>query len=156
MKARVLVVDDEPSLLRLTEYSLRAEGYTVTTAETAAEGLRKVHTERPDLLVLDVMLPDMSGVEVCQQIRGNPETADLPIIMLSARALTTDKVKGLRSGADEYVTKPVDSARRPPPPGSGRGAARPCRRPPAAGFDRRSRQRSARRRRVRGRGASPA
>jgi len=109
MGAKILVVDDEPSLLRLTGYSLEIEGYEVITAQTGAEALKKVHTERPDLIVLDVMLPDMNGLEVCRQLRSSPEMVDLPIIMLSARTQVTDRVKGLKSGADEYVTKPFDS-----------------------------------------------
>jgi DNA-binding response OmpR family regulator len=109
MRGKVLVVDDEPSLLRLTEYSLGIEGYKVLTAQTGADALAKVQADRPDVIVLDVMLPDMSGLEVCRQLRSNPETIDLPIIMLSARVQVTDRVRGLKAGADEYVTKPFDS-----------------------------------------------
>lgn len=109
MRAKILVVDDEPSLLRLTGYSLQIEGYEVITAQTAGEALAKVRSERPDLIVLDVMLPDMSGLEACRLLRADAETVDLPIIMLSARAQVTDRVRGLKAGADEYLTKPFDS-----------------------------------------------
>ncbi len=136
MRAKILVVDDEPSLLRLTGYSLEIEGYEVLTAQTAGEALAKVRSEHPDLIVLDVMLPDMSGLDACRQLRADAETADLPIIMLSARAQVTDRVRGLKAGADEYMTKPFDSEelitrietllertrrfRRVPPPPQGR------------------------------------
>jgi DNA-binding response OmpR family regulator len=108
MSTKILIVDDEPNLLRLIGYALQIEGYEIVTAECGAEGLSKVAEERPDLVVLDVMLPDMTGIEVCQQLRSTPEAAGLPIIMLSARAQSADKIRGLQVGADEYVTKPVD------------------------------------------------
>jgi len=108
MSAKVLVVDDEPNVLRLMGYALEIEGYEVITAETGTEALERIETEQPDLVVLDVMLPDISGIDVCRQLRGRPETRNLPIIMLSARTRVADKIKGLRSGADEYVTKPVE------------------------------------------------
>jgi pilus assembly protein CpaE len=108
LSAKVLIVDDEPNLLRLIEYSLEVEGYEIVTALNGAEALEQIRTEQPALLILDIMLPDMSGLDVCRQLRGEPETIDLPIIMLSARAQVRDKVKGLEAGADEYVTKPVE------------------------------------------------
>ncbi len=109
MKSKIMIVDDEPNILRLIGYSLEAAGYEIVTAKTGAEALKVVALEQPDLIVLDVMLPDMSGMDVCQQLRKNPQTTDLPIIMLSARAQVADKVEGLKAGADEYVTKPVDA-----------------------------------------------
>ena len=109
MSAKILVVDDEPNVLRLIGYALQVEGYEIGTAETGVEALNEVETERPDLVILDIMLPDLSGIEVCQQLRSKTEMIDLPIIMLSARAQVADKIKGLEAGADEYVTKPVDS-----------------------------------------------
>ena len=108
MSGRILIVDDEPNMLRLGEYALKTAGYETLTAETGMKALKLVQTERPDLVILDLMLPDVSGMEVCQQLRAKPETADLPIIMLSARGRVSDKVSGLKAGADEYVTKPVD------------------------------------------------
>ncbi len=109
MSAKILIVDDEPNVLRFFGYALQIEGYEIVTAENGVEALNKVQAEHPDLVILDVMLPRMSGIEVCQQLRNNPETVGLPIIMLSARAQVADKVRGLQAGADEYVTKPVDS-----------------------------------------------
>ncbi len=109
MKAKILIVDDEPNILRLIGYSLEVAGYEIVTAKTGVEALKVVELEQPDLIVLDVMLPDMSGLDICQQLRKKPQTTDLPIIMLSARAQVADKVEGLKAGADEYVTKPVDA-----------------------------------------------
>ncbi len=109
MKAKILIVDDEPNILRLVGYSLEAEGYEIVTATTGAQALKALEDEQPELVVLDVMLPDMSGIEICQKLRENPQTTDLPVIMLSARAQVADKVQGLKAGADEYVTKPVEA-----------------------------------------------
>lgn len=107
MSDKILVADDEPNLLRLVGYSLHLEGYDVIVAQDGEEALNKIRTEKPALVVLDVNMPKMDGLEVCQKIRENPETANLPIIMLSARAQSPDKVTGLQAGADEYVAKPV-------------------------------------------------
>lgn len=108
MTAKILVVDDEPNLLRMIGYALFTEGYETVAPKHGEEALTKVRTEQPDLVILDVMLPDMSGIEICQKLRSNPETATLPIIMLSARVEVADKIEGLGAGADEYVTKPVE------------------------------------------------
>jgi DNA-binding response OmpR family regulator len=108
MAKTILVVDDEPGILRLIEYQLQSEGYQVLTAVDGAEALGKAQGQLPDLMILDVMLPDMSGTQVCERLRSQPKTADLPIIMLSARAQVQDKVIGLQAGADDYVTKPVE------------------------------------------------
>ncbi len=107
MGAKILVVDDEPNVLRMVSYALQAEGYEVVVAPNGAEALSKVLTEAPDLVILDDMMPDMSGVEVCEQLRKRQETADLPVIMLSAKTLVSDKVRGFEAGADEYLTKPI-------------------------------------------------
>ena len=109
MKAKILIVDDETNVSRMVGYALKAEGYEVSTAESGFEALNEVQTGRPDLIILDIMLPDMSGLEICQQLREKPEFADLPIIMLSARAQVPDKITGLEAGADEYITKPADT-----------------------------------------------
>jgi DNA-binding response OmpR family regulator len=109
MTAKILVVDDEPNLLRLIGYALHSEGYETIVATDGEEALKKVQSEKPDLVILDVMLPDMSGIEICQRLRSRPETNDLPIIMLSARVQVSDKITGLEAGADEYVTKPVET-----------------------------------------------
>jgi DNA-binding response OmpR family regulator len=105
--AKILIVDDEPNVLRMVSYALNAEGFEIVVAQNGTEALNKVLTEAPDLVLLDVMLPDMSGVEVCEQLRKQQETIDLPVIMLSALAQVSDKVRCLEAGADEYVTKPI-------------------------------------------------
>src|SRR4030042_2404163 len=107
ISAKILVVDDEPNVLRMVSYALQAEGCEVGVAQNGNEALIKVLTEAPDLVVLDVMLPDMSGAEVCEQLRKKQETIDLPVIMLSPLGQSSDKIRGLEAGADEYVTKPI-------------------------------------------------
>ncbi len=104
---RVLIVDDEPNLLRLVEYALQQEGYETLVATTGVEAIAAVEQHDPDLLILDVMMPDMTGLEVCQRIRANPATENMPIIILSARGQVSDKIEGLEAGADEYLAKPV-------------------------------------------------
>jgi len=106
-KQRILIIDDNEMALRLTTHVFQKAGYEVYVAGQGAEGLAKVKNVKPDLVVLDVMMPDMSGLEVCQKLRANPETAWLPIIMLSARSQVEDKVEGFEAGADDYVLKPV-------------------------------------------------
>jgi len=108
MPDRILIVDDEPNFLRMLEFTLQSAGYDDTSAETGQEGLEKIQTAQPHLAILDVSLPDMTGIELCEQLRQNSKTIDIPIIMLSARSQTQDKIKGLRAGSDEYVTKPID------------------------------------------------
>lgn len=100
---RVLIVDDEPRLVRLVRANLEAEGYDVLTASEGGEALRLVDAERPDLVILDVMLPGIDGYELCQRIT---EAFSVPIIMLTAKAHESDKVRGLDLGADDYLTKP--------------------------------------------------
>lgn len=102
----ILVVEDEPDAADLLALNLKAAGYEVTTADTGTKGLKCAQTIRPDLIVLDHMLPGMSGIEVCRSLRAAPETADVPVIMLTARAAESDRVKGFECGADDYVTKP--------------------------------------------------
>ena len=106
MTKLILVVDDEPDLLELVRLTLGQEGFRVETAVNGADALAKVTALRPDLLVLDLMLPDLSGTEVCRQIRSAPETARLPVIMLTARSEEIDRIVGFELGADDYVTKP--------------------------------------------------
>jgi len=102
----ILVVDDEPDIRELVCLGLRQEGFSVETASTASEGLGLIDNRLPDLVVLDLMLPDMSGTEVCRRLRSRAETAQLPIVMLTARAEEVDRVVGFELGADDYVTKP--------------------------------------------------
>jgi two-component system, OmpR family, response regulator RegX3 len=107
MKERVLVVDDEPALRDAVSYSLRSEGYEVTTLANAEAALEHVSADPPDVIVLDVMLPGLSGVELCRRIR---DAGDIPIVMLTARDAEVDRVMGLEAGADDYVTKPFSMA----------------------------------------------
>jgi len=110
MNEKILVVEDDPGALRLAQYVLQYEGYEVLTATNGLVGLKKAQTEQPDLVVLDVMLPGIDGFEICHRLRANPQTAQLPILMLSAKAQAVDKTTGLKVGADDYLTKPADAA----------------------------------------------
>jgi CheY-like chemotaxis protein/MinD-like ATPase involved in chromosome partitioning or flagellar assembly len=110
MKEKILIVDDEPNMLKLLGLTLEHEGYEIAVAQDAEQAMAKVQAQKPDLVILDVMLPRVSGLELCQQLRDRPDTANLPIIMLSAKGEVPDKVAGLKAGADEYVVKPVDTA----------------------------------------------
>jgi DNA-binding response OmpR family regulator len=103
---KILVVEDEPDILQLITLYLEKEGFRTVSAKTGAEGLRQVKQEKPDLVVLDLMLPEMDGLEVCKRLRSAPDTALLPIIMLTAKAEESDTIIGLELGADDYVTKP--------------------------------------------------
>ncbi|MGA7097275.1 MAG: response regulator transcription factor [Acidimicrobiia bacterium] len=100
---RVLIVEDEPGLAESVKYALGAEGFEVLVADTGVEGLELARSHQPDLVLLDLMLPGMSGLDVCRQIRTS---SDVPIIMLTAKDAESDKVAGLELGADDYVTKP--------------------------------------------------
>jgi two-component system phosphate regulon response regulator PhoB len=106
MIPNVLVVEDEDALSALLQYNLDKEGYRVTVAADGEEALMLVDERLPDLVVLDWMLPKVSGVEVCRRLRARPETRNLPIIMLTARGEETDRIRGLDTGADDYVVKP--------------------------------------------------
>lgn len=108
MAKKILVVDDEPSVLRLLGYTLQGEGYEVVTSESGLEAIDIALRERPDLVLLDIMMPDMDGFEVCRRLRATPHLADLPIIMITAKTQTEDKVAGFQVGADDYITKPVE------------------------------------------------
>ena len=100
------MVDDEPDLLELVRVNLVGEGYRVHTANSGKLAQAELRSRRPDLLVLDLMLPDVSGTELCRRIRADKDLADLPIIMLTARADEIDRIVGFEVGADDYVTKP--------------------------------------------------
>jgi len=102
----VLVIEDEDALATLLDYNLEKEGFRVDRAADGEEALLKIEEQTPDLLVLDWMLPKVSGVEVCRQVRARPETRRTPVIMLTARGEEADKVRGLETGADDYVVKP--------------------------------------------------
>jgi two-component system phosphate regulon response regulator PhoB len=106
MIPQVLVVEDEDALSALLQYNLDKEGYAVTVAGDGEEALVLIDEQQPDLIVLDWMLPKVSGVEVCRRLRARPETRNLPIIMLTARGEESDRIRGLDTGADDYVVKP--------------------------------------------------
>src|SRR6056297_248900 len=105
-KPTVLVVEDEPAQREVLSYNLEAEGYRVTRAENGEEALMLVEEGAPDIIVLDWMLPNVSGIEICRRLKMRAETQEVPIIMLSARAEEVDRVRGLETGADDYVVKP--------------------------------------------------
>ncbi|SLN16071.1 phosphate regulon transcriptional regulator PhoB [Pseudooctadecabacter jejudonensis] len=102
----VLIVEDEPAQREVLSYNLEAEGFRTTKAEDGEQGLLMVEEDAPDVIVLDWMLPNVSGIEVCRQLKNRPDTRTIPIIMLSARSEEVDKVRGLETGADDYVVKP--------------------------------------------------
>lgn len=103
---QVLVVDDEVSIRELLSFNLKKNAYDVLEAADGRQALKMVQEEKPDLLLLDLMLPEMDGLEVCRRLKEHPATADIPVIMLTARDEEIDKVLGLELGADDYVTKP--------------------------------------------------
>ncbi|MEX0971221.1 MAG: phosphate regulon transcriptional regulator PhoB [Paracoccaceae bacterium] len=106
MSGRVLVVEDESAISTLLRYNLTREGYEVAVCEDGDEALAAVEDYSPDLVILDWMLPGVSGVEICRQLRARSTTRELPIIMLTARGEEEDRVRGLNTGADDYLTKP--------------------------------------------------
>lgn len=106
MKPTILVVDDEPDALELTEFNLKAAGYSIITAADGSEALKKAKAALPALIILDLMLPEVEGLEVCKILRRDSNTSAIPIIMLTARAAEIDRVLGLELGADDYLTKP--------------------------------------------------
>ena len=106
--AKILVVDDTPRNVKLLADVLAAKGYTVATAASGAEALEKVEAEGPDLVLLDVVMPGMSGYEVCRKIRENPATGILPVVMVTALDPNQERIKGLEAGADDFLTKPIN------------------------------------------------
>ncbi|HWY29452.1 MAG TPA: response regulator transcription factor [Candidatus Acidoferrum sp.] len=106
MKPKILVVDDEPEAVELLEFNLKQAGYVVSTAGDGADALKRARSQTPDMIVLDVMLPEMDGFEICKSLRLDSSTAKIPIIMLTAKAAEIDRVLGLELGADDYLTKP--------------------------------------------------
>ncbi len=104
--ARILLVDDEPDVIDLVRYRLQGAGHSVLVAADGLSGLRLARENRPDLIVLDLMLPQMTGQEVCRRLKTDPETAAIPVVMLTARGEPPERVAGLEIGADDYVTKP--------------------------------------------------
>ena len=105
-KSKVLIVEDEPSLVEVLSYNLQREGYEVAVAKEGREGLRKAQTHLPDLVILDLMLPGLSGLDICRELRASPRTAGVSILMLTAKGEESDQIVGFAVGADDYVTKP--------------------------------------------------
>ncbi|MBI9103296.1 MAG: response regulator transcription factor [Spirochaetales bacterium] len=105
-KIKILIVDDEQHILQMLQMNMRTQGYDSITAETGEDALELARTESPDLILLDVMLPGIDGVETCRILKADPETKRIPILMISARSEGQDKITGLLSGADDYITKP--------------------------------------------------
>jgi diguanylate cyclase (GGDEF)-like protein len=105
---RILVVDDDPDIARFIEVNLRTQGYEVGMASDGVEALERATADRPDLALIDVMMPRMDGFEVVERLRANPRTSNMSIILLTAKALTADKVLGITKGADDYIIKPFD------------------------------------------------
>ena len=106
MNLRVLIVEDEKALAEILEYNFKKEGYTIDTALDGEIALDKIIFKAPDLIILDWMLPKLSGIELCRKVRSNKKIKNIPIIMLTARGEEEDRLKGLEMGADDYVTKP--------------------------------------------------
>ena len=106
--ARVLVVDDDPVILKLLEVNFTMEGFDVVSAIDGVDGLERARIERPDVVVTDIMMPKMNGIELLEAMRADPDIADIPVILLSAKAMTDDVRAGLDAGADDYITKPFE------------------------------------------------
>ncbi|MCB1402606.1 MAG: response regulator, partial [Rhodobacteraceae bacterium] len=104
MCAKILVIEDEEPISQLLAYNLSKEGFTVATSSDGDEAMIAVDESRPDLVLMDWMLPNVSGIELCRQLRSRSETRDIPVIMLTARGEEEDRVRGLDVGADDYVT----------------------------------------------------
>ena len=107
---RILVAEDDPNILRQIEFNLQASGYVVETAMTGAEALKRLMVSRPDLLITDVMMPEMDGYELVASLRSDEHLSDLPVIMLTARVEDADVAQGYTAGTDLYLTKPFNPA----------------------------------------------
>ena len=106
MKEKILIVEDEKDIIKMLDYNLEKEGYKTVSARDGEEALRIINRERPDLIILDLMLPGIDGLEVCKLLKKDGRTVSIPVIMLTAKSQESDKVVGLELGADDYVTKP--------------------------------------------------
>jgi DNA-binding response OmpR family regulator len=109
MTRRILIADDEPNIVVSLEYLMKREGHAVSVARDGREALAAIRRDRPDLVLLDVMMPAMSGFDVCQAVRADPALADVRILMLTAKGRDTDLAKGTALGADAYMTKPFST-----------------------------------------------
>lgn len=110
-RSKILIVEDEESLLKLESILLSSKGYDVTGVMDGKSALREIAMSRPDLVVLDIMLPEMDGFEVCRQIKENPDTSAIPVVMLTAKKNSQDYARGMQVGADAYITKPFKSVK---------------------------------------------
>src|SRR6056300_661514 len=106
MNGKIFIIEDETSIIKLVQHNLEKEGFIVSSSENGNEGLKQLKKFEPNLLLLDWMLPDLSGIEICKHIRKDNKFKTLPIIMLTAKGEDEDKIKGLESGVDDYLTKP--------------------------------------------------
>lgn len=109
-QTRALIIEDETAIATLLEYNLGKEGFETAIATDGEEGLLKVEETKPDIVILDWMLPKVSGIEVCRRLRSSTDTRNIPIIMLTARSEESDRIRGLETGADDYLTKPFSTA----------------------------------------------
>jgi DNA-binding response OmpR family regulator len=108
MSATILVVDDDPVILQLLQVNFEMEGFTVITAADGQQGVDRTRADRPDIVVSDVMMPKMSGIELVAELKGDPDTAGIPILLLTAKAQQAGIGAGMDAGADDYVTKPFE------------------------------------------------
>ena len=108
MPATILVVDDDPVILQLLQVNFEMEGFAVITAADGQEGVDRTRAERPDVIVSDVMMPRKSGLELVAELKADPDTATIPVLLLTAKAQQSDIADGLEKGADDYVTKPFE------------------------------------------------
>jgi two-component system alkaline phosphatase synthesis response regulator PhoP len=110
-RGKVLVVDDEEYIQHILNFSFGAEGYDVVTASDGEEGLSKARNEKPDVIVMDIMMPKMDGYEACKKIKADPSTKNIPVILLTAKGRDADRKLGSEAGADDYVVKPFSPGR---------------------------------------------
>ncbi|MFN0117851.1 MAG: response regulator transcription factor [Elusimicrobiota bacterium] len=106
MNPRVFIIDDEPDMIKIATDLLQSEGYTVVSAEHPVDGIRKIQANPPDIILLDIRLPEIDGFQVCKKLKSDPKTQNIPIIMISVKADETDVVVGLEMGAEDYISKP--------------------------------------------------
>ena len=110
-RGKVLVIDDEEYIQHILNFSFGAEGYEVVTAADGEEGIRKAKSEKPDIIVLDIMMPKMDGYEACKRLKSDPSTKNIPVILLTAKGREVDRKLGSQAGADDYVVKPFSPGR---------------------------------------------
>jgi DNA-binding response OmpR family regulator len=111
MQKKIMVVDDEPYIARVIKFKLEQEGYAVISANDGVTGLDRIRQEKPDLVLLDVMMPGLTGYEVCQQVKADADLAGIPVVFLTAKGQERDREQGLNLGASDYITKPFSPNR---------------------------------------------